>query len=171
MPPPCNNNRFFKDADSALPSQKNVVLKISTAWTRNDFFSSGSYRTFQLVSDPTWIFSNILNINFSFVFPFWECVRLHIITWYKLFREIIFKKKEFVFLNWAFLLRNCQIWSVFTVFFTSNSFQIRSCPDPEWFFPDPAKKFRIWPDQNPQHWNKLQEKKESLKNKNHWVIP
>jgi hypothetical protein len=47
------------------------------------FSGSGSY--FQLVSDPdsisdpTLIFSNILNINFTFVFPCRKCVRLHII--------------------------------------------------------------------------------------------
>ncbi len=34
--------------------------------------------TSQLVSDPTLIFSNILNINFTFVFPSPKSVRLHI---------------------------------------------------------------------------------------------
>ncbi len=37
--------------------------------------------------------------------------------------------REFVFLNWSFLLRTCQILSVFPSSFTSNSFWIRSCPD------------------------------------------
>ncbi len=32
---------------------------------------------------------------------------------------------EFTFINWVFLLRNCQIWSVFQSSFTSNSFRIR----------------------------------------------
>ncbi len=40
-------------------------------------------------------------------------VRLHIMTRYKLFREIFFDKKIFTFLNCAFLLRDCQILSVF----------------------------------------------------------
>ncbi len=51
------------------------------------------------VSDPTRIFSNILDIHFIFVFPSCNCVRLHIMARYKLFREIFFVKKEFLFLN------------------------------------------------------------------------
>jgi hypothetical protein len=38
--------------------------------------------TFQLVSIN---FSNILNINFTFVFPACKCVRFHIVTRYKIF--------------------------------------------------------------------------------------
>jgi hypothetical protein len=34
-----------------------------------EWFFSGPDPTFQLVSDPKWIFSNILNINFTIVFP------------------------------------------------------------------------------------------------------
>ena len=55
---------------------------------------------FQLVSDPdpfsdtTWIFSNILDINFTFVFLPCKCVRLLIMTRYKLFRGIFFDKKD-----------------------------------------------------------------------------
>ncbi len=96
------------------------------------------------VSDPPWIFSNIRNINFTIVFPSCECVRLHIMTRRKLFR-LIFLIRRNLFLNWAFLLKNYQILSVFQCSLTSNSFRIRSCPYPECFFPDrypdPAKKF------------------------------
>jgi hypothetical protein len=44
-------------------------------------------------------------------------VRLHIMTRCMIFRDI-FYKKEFTFLNWVFLLRNCQILSVFQSIFT-----------------------------------------------------
>ncbi len=59
------------------------------------------------------------------------------------FREF-FYEKEFIFFIWEFLLRNCQILLVFQSSFTSNSFRIRSYPDPDWFlpYPDPAKSFR-----------------------------
>jgi hypothetical protein len=40
------------------------------------------------------VFKNILNINSTFVFPSCKSVRLHR---YKLFREIFFDKKEFIF--------------------------------------------------------------------------
>ncbi len=33
------------------------------------------------VSDPTWIFSNILNINFSYVFPSCKCVKLQLTSY------------------------------------------------------------------------------------------
>jgi hypothetical protein len=61
-------------------------------------------------------FSNILNINFTFVFPSCKCVMLQrdISFW-----DIFFVKKEFKFLNYAFLLRNCEILSVFQGSFTS----------------------------------------------------
>ncbi len=37
----------------------------------------------------------------------------------------------------------CQNFINFSEYFTSNSFRIQSCPDPDWFFPDPdpAKSF------------------------------
>ncbi len=44
------------------------------------------------VSDPAWIFYNILNINFIFVFQSCKCVRFHIMTRYKLYKEIFFKR-------------------------------------------------------------------------------
>jgi hypothetical protein len=59
--------------------------------------------------------------------------------------EIYFDKKELIISNLALLLRNCPILSVVYSSFTSNSFLIRSCPDPdtEWFppNPDPAESF------------------------------
>ncbi len=59
-------------------------------------------------SEPTRIFSNVFNINFTFVFPSWKCVRLHITTRYKLFREFFLKKRNLYFLNWKILRRNCR---------------------------------------------------------------
>jgi hypothetical protein len=55
---------------------------------------SGSYLSVGLdldpdpVSDPSWIFSNIVNINFIFVFPFCKCVRIEIMTRNKLFSRV-----------------------------------------------------------------------------------
>jgi hypothetical protein len=45
------------------------------------------------VSDTTIIFSNILNINFTFVFPSYKCVRVNILTRYKLFRNFFYEKE------------------------------------------------------------------------------
>jgi hypothetical protein len=59
--------------------------------------------TFQLVSDtdpvtdPHNFFSNIHDINFTFVFLHCKCVRLLIMTRFKLFSGICFDKKEFIF--------------------------------------------------------------------------
>jgi hypothetical protein len=57
-------------------------------------------------------FSIILNINFTFVFPSCKCLRLHIMTKYKLFMEIFLYKNEFIFLSeyYLFLLEHCQIF-------------------------------------------------------------
>ncbi len=60
------------------------------------FSDPGLDPTFQLFSDPTRIFSNILNINFTFVFPSLGCILC------KLFREIFLTTNKFIFLNWAF---------------------------------------------------------------------
>jgi hypothetical protein len=49
--------------------------------------------------------------------------------------RILTKRNLLIFLDLAFLLRNCQFLSVFQSSFTSDSFRIRSYPDPEWFFP------------------------------------
>ncbi len=74
-------------------------------WIRNDFFGSvsvsGSYFSVGFRSDPVsvliGIFNNILNINFTFVFPSGKCVRLHIMTRYKIYRDFCFDQKEFMF--------------------------------------------------------------------------
>ncbi len=63
-------------------------------------------------------------------------------TSHKLFRGIFWDRKDFI-LNWAFLLRNCQIPPVFQSSFTKNSFTFRSG---SWFEiiypdPDPARSF------------------------------
>jgi hypothetical protein len=73
----------------------------------NNFFRAPYLNpTFQLVSDPysdpdpTCIFSNILNK----ILPLYtrlvtcKCVRLHIMTRYRLFRDF-FDKNEFIFFN------------------------------------------------------------------------
>jgi hypothetical protein len=62
------------------------------------YFSAGSYMNF----------SNILNISFTFVFQSCKCVRLHIMTRNKYFREILYYFK-----------------------FISD----QELTDPEWFFP------------------------------------
>jgi hypothetical protein len=54
-------------------------------------------------------FFNILNINFTFVFPSCKCVWLHIIPRYIFFWEIFFDKKEFIFLN-------CEIVNFYNFF-------------------------------------------------------
>ncbi len=58
--------------------------------------------------------------------------RLHITMWYKLLGD---------FVKLSILSRNCQNLSVCQGCFISNSFRIRSCPYPAWFFPDPDQSF------------------------------
>jgi ethanolamine ammonia-lyase large subunit len=50
---------------------------------------------FQIILDLTRIYSNIFNINFTFVFPSGKCVRLHITTRYELLR--FFSKGNYIF--------------------------------------------------------------------------
>ncbi len=81
-------------------------------------------------------FYNILDINlplYAFLVSVLSC---SFMTWYKLFRGIpgtgiFLTKKLFIFLNWAFLSRNCQILSDFKSNFPSHSFRIWSCSDPD----------------------------------------
>ncbi len=83
--------------------------------------------TFQLVSDAIWFlnfFSNILNMNFTFVFTYRKCVRLHIMTRYELFREI-FLSKGILFTNWVYWMRNGLISSF------SEWFYFKFILDPE----------------------------------------
>ncbi len=128
-------------------------------WIRNEF--SDPDPTSQLVSAPdpdpvsnhgTWIFSNILNINFTLVFLSCMRVRLHIITRCKLFREI-FVKRNLYFENAHFCWEIVKFYKFFGV--SSNSFRIWSCSDQDFgmilsrsvsgfFF-----KFRIRPDPDP----------------------
>ncbi len=78
---------------------------------------------------PAWIFFTFVRVFLSA-----KCFRFHIMTRYKLFRDN-FWQMEFYFLIEQ-LSGNFQILSVFRKsFYTSNSFQNRSCTDPEWFFP------------------------------------
>ncbi len=67
---------------------------------------------------------------------------------------LIFYKKEFVFLNWVFLLRNCQI---FISFLENFYFKFISDMEPPGSRsemissdPDPAKSFGYQPDPDPQ---------------------
>ncbi len=69
---------------------------------RNEFFGSGDPDpTFQLVpdpdlvSDPKYIFYNMLDINFTFVLLPFKCARLLIMMIYKLFGDNFFDQKEF----------------------------------------------------------------------------
>ncbi len=80
-------------------------------------------------------------INFTFVFQPFRCFRLHITTRYKLFREFFLQKGICIF-KFSILLRYCQILPVFQKSFISNSFRIRSFPDP-YPYPDrdPTKSF------------------------------
>ncbi len=79
------------------------------------------FRWFRILHE---FFSNILNINFIFVFPSCMCIRLHIFKKrYKLFKEI--KKEIRIF---SILLR---IVKFYQSCFTSISFRIRSNPDPQ----------------------------------------
>ncbi len=77
LPPP----RFFSQEDS------DPVANVG-------MFFSDADPTLQTVSDPTRIFYSIFNINFTLVSTSCKCVRLHITTKYKLFREILFEKKN-----------------------------------------------------------------------------
>ncbi len=76
----------------------------------------------------------------TYILPLYSClvnVRLLIMMRYKLFRGIFFWQKGIYIFKLSILLRNCQILPVFQTNFTSNSFRIGSCSDPELFFPDP----------------------------------
>jgi hypothetical protein len=73
-----------------------VVFPTQCCRSRMHFFGSGSGSYFSVaVSDPTRIFSNILNIHFTFVFSSSKCVRFHIMTRYKLFMGIFLIKKKY----------------------------------------------------------------------------
>ncbi len=68
-----------------------ILLAVSSVVDPEGFFPDlypDTDLTFQLVLDPTCIFSNILNINFTFAYPSCKCM-LHIMTRYKLFRNFL----------------------------------------------------------------------------------
>jgi hypothetical protein len=68
----------------------------SVLWIRNVFFDPDPDPTFQFVSDPTRIFKNILDMNFSyFTFVFLSCKC--VMTRYKPFVGVFFYKKELKF--------------------------------------------------------------------------
>jgi hypothetical protein len=104
------------------------------------------YPTFQFVSGSKWFFLIFLIT----ILPLYSCLLsvLGCSLWrdISILEENIFHKKDFIFLNWAFLLRNCQILPFFKSSFTSNSFRIRLLLN-----------LRVRQDPDPQHC-----KKESL---------
>ncbi len=108
-------------------------LIYTVLWIRKDFFR---IRVGQMVadlapdptpgSDPSWIFSNIFNINFTFASPSSKCVRLQITTRYKLLKESLFFKKGIFILKLIRLLRYCQILSVCLLVVVLFQFHFRS---------------------------------------------
>ncbi len=163
-----NRNAASRRIRQITATYLQVLLK-AVLWIRNDSFRIHPYPSFSWfrihtypdpVLDPTWIFSNILNITFTVVFLSCKCVSLHIMTRHKLFREIFFDTKEFIF-ELSIFVEILSNLSVFQSSYTLNSFRIlrRLDPDLEWFFririllkvtvpPDPDPH----PDPNPQHW-------------------
>ncbi len=93
---------------------------------------------FQIVSildpilDPTWIFSNIFNINFTLYFRLISVIRC-ILRRYISSSWGIFSRNLY-FLNLAFCWESVLFLSFFHRIFVSSAFRIRSYPDPEWFF-------------------------------------
>ncbi len=125
-------------------------------WIRNDIFRIDIRILIRILHE---FFSNNLNINFTFVFPSCNCVRLHIMTRYKLFGKF-FDRREFTCLNWVFCW---EIVKFYQSSVTSNSFRSRRCPDLEWFFRIRIlQKFRIQPD--PDLYSDLDRQKSSTGN-------
>jgi hypothetical protein len=79
-------------------------------------------------------FSNILDINFTFVqvfLPFNKCVRLLITTRYKLFKGIFLRQKGLFIFNLAFLLRNVEFYRFFRVVLLKIHLDSGADPDPK----------------------------------------
>jgi hypothetical protein len=102
---------------------------LSVSWIRNDFFR---IRIRILLFSWFGIRIRILH-EFFYYFqhkffllhsPLLQSV-LGCILWRDINFSGIFYNKKFIFFNWAFLFRNCQILSVFQKSLTSNSFWIR----------------------------------------------
>jgi hypothetical protein len=90
-------------------------------------------------SDPTWIFSNIIDINFTFVFLIKSCLvtvlRCSLWRYISFSGEYFFWLKRIYVFEWSiFWLRICLSLPVDQSSFTSNSFRIRSCSYPKYFF-------------------------------------
>ncbi len=76
---------------------------------------------------PYMNFSHIFYINLTFVFPSFKCVSCILWRDKNFLGKFLCYKKEFKFFNLAFLLRNCQILSVFQS--TVVLLQIHSDPE------------------------------------------
>ncbi len=60
-------------------------------------------------------FSTILNINFTFVFPSFKCVRLHNMMGYNLFKDFFLERNTFISLTWAFFWEIVKLYQFFWV--------------------------------------------------------
>jgi hypothetical protein len=139
---------LFKILSTVYTSGKRPADNNSVLCTRNDFFGSGSVSgSGSSFSDGFGsgsgsclrffmsFFSNILDINFIFVFPSRKCVNLHIMTRYKLFKDVLQKGISINILKLSILKKLSNFISFSEKLrYTSNSFRIRSWPDPECFF-------------------------------------
>ncbi len=104
-------------------------------WIWNDF--SGSirillYSWFRILHEFFLIFIQKFTIEFPSC-NFWDCI-LYCGTVQAFYGNFV-DKKEFIFFNWTFFCWEIvKYYQIFHKFLCSNSFLIRSCPDPEWFF-------------------------------------
>ncbi len=109
--------------NSLVLGTKTTVNLCSVLRRRNYFFGSGSYFSvgFWSGSGSFMNFSNILDINFTFVgysCSLWRDI--------KLFRGIFLNKEELIYLNWAFLLRNLpDLLVLLQIHFGSGAARIR----------------------------------------------
>jgi hypothetical protein len=78
-----------------------------------------------LVSDPKYIFYDMLDINFTFVFPPFKCVWLLIIMIYKLFRDIFLTKKNLYFFGEIVKFFQFLIVVILQIHFGNGAAQIR----------------------------------------------
>ena len=85
-------------------------------WNRGTHQNTDTDPTFQIVADPTWIFSSIFNINFAFVSS--SC--LDSVLRCIVRRDISFSMGSFFkgilyFLNWSFCLEIVKFYQFFFV--------------------------------------------------------
>ncbi len=118
---------------------------------RKDFFGSVSGSYISVGSDPypdsKLIFSKILYINFTVVFPPCKGVRLHIILRYKQLSEIFSDKKDFFIFKLYIFVDKLSYFISF-----SELFYFKFISDPELPGSGFCYKFRVRPDPDPQHW-------------------